>query len=174
MIISLLICSILLTFFVGSFYNYFYPMKYSDEIVSISKQCNVDSALIASVANVESNYNENALSSKGAVGIMQIMPTTAEWIAKKYNIEYNENYLNEPVYNIELGSYYLAYLIDYFGVTEVGLCAYNAGQGNVSNWLKNSEYSTDGKNLKKIPFKETKEYLNRVNKNYHYYKNRYK
>lgn len=165
---------VLLTFTVGCVYNYFYPMKYSEEIISIAEECNLESSLIASIINVESNFNEHAVSNKGAVGVMQILPSTAEWIAKKNNKNYREEYLKDAKYNIELGSYYLAYLIDYFGDVQLGICAYNAGQGNVSNWLKNKEYSKDGKSLQKIPFKETREYVNKVNKNYHYYKNRYK
>ena len=149
-------------------------MKYSEEIKQISSECHIDSALLASVANVESGFKKDAISSKGAVGIMQIKPSTAKWVAQKYKKSYEEERLNDELYNIMLGGYYLSYLIDYFQDVNLGICAYNAGQGNVSGWLKNKEYSLDGKKLDKIPFKETREYLSKVNKNYYYYKNRYK
>ena len=134
----------------------------------------MNSALVASVANVESNFNQEAISNKGAVGIMQLMPSTAEWLAGKIGEDYDSQSLLNGEYNIKLGCYYLSYLIQYFGNEKVGLCAYNAGQGNVSSWLKNEKYSKDGKTLTKIPFEETKNYLNKVYKNYNYYKNRYK
>lgn len=173
-IISLVICATILSFFIGSFYAYYYPMKYKEQIVEYSKSYEVDGALIASVANVESNFRENAISKKGAVGIMQILPSTAEWIAGQMGEEYNKDKLEEGEYNLKLGSFYLSYLIEYFGEIKLAVCAYNAGQGNVKNWLKDDRYSSDGIKLNKIPFKETENYLNKVLKNYKYYKNRYK
>lgn len=149
-------------------------MKYSEEIKSVSLECGIDGALLASVANVESGFKKDVISSKGAIGIMQIMPTTAKWIAQKNEKDYSEQLLKNGEYNIMLGGYYLSYLIDYFGDTQLGICAYNAGQGNVTKWLNDENYSKDGKKLNIIPFKETRNYLNKVNKNYYYYKNRYK
>lgn len=173
-IFNLSLLAVILTFLLSCFNNFFYPMAYQNEITLLGDKYRINSSLIASVANVESNFDEKAKSSKGAIGIMQLIPSTAEWLAKKLNIEYSEEKLLVAEYNLNLGSYYLAYLIDYFGDEKLAICAYNAGQGNVSSWLKNQEYSKDGKNLDKIPFKETKNYLNKVFKNYNYYKNRYK
>lgn len=173
-VLSLAIFAVILTFLIGSFNAYFYPMTYKNEIITYSNKFGVTSALVASVANVESNFHEDAVSNKGAIGVMQLLPSTAEWVAKKMNIEYSEEMLLNGAYNIKIGSFYLSYLIDYFDSEKLGICAYNAGQGNVSAWLKNSNFSKDGKNLDKIPFKETENYLNKVYKNYNYYKNRYK
>ena len=173
-ILSLILCAVVLTFCIGAFNECFYPMTYKEEIYTLGNTYGVKSALIASVANVESNFKEEAVSNKGAVGVMQLMPSTAEWLANKLGIEYYEKKLFEGEYNLELGSYYLAYLINYFKDEKLGICAYNAGQGNVSLWLKNKDYSKDGKTLDKIPFEETKNYINKVYKNYNYYKNRYK
>ena len=173
-IFSLSIFCLVLFFIIGSVQSFFYPMSYKTEIEEVSQKYNIDGALIASVINVESGFNEKAISNKGAVGIMQIMPSTAKWIAQKNKIDYDEKMLENPYYNIQIGSIYLSYLINYFNDKELGICAYNAGQGNVSNWLKARQYSKDGKTLDTIPFNETKDYLNKVNKNYYYYKNRYK
>ena len=173
-ILSLVLCVIILSFFIGAFNAYFYPMTYKEEIQLYSKNYEVSGALIASVANVESNFKEDAVSNKGAKGIMQLMPNTAKWIAGKIGENYSDELLTQGEYNIKLGSYYLSYLIKYFQDEKLGVCAYNAGQGNVSSWLKNQEYSKDGKTLIKIPFPETQNYLNKVYKNYNYYKNRYK
>lgn len=173
-ILSLTILAVILTFCLGAFNAFFYPMTYKEEISILGNTYGVKSALIASVANVESNFNEDAISNKGAVGVMQLMPSTAQWLAGKIGEEYSEDKLLKGEFNLKLGAYYLSYLIGYFGDEKLGICAYNAGQGNVSSWLKNEEYSKDGKNLNKIPFEETKNYLNKVYKNYKYYKNRYK
>ena len=171
--LSLLIISIILTYSLGSFYAYFYPMKFCDEIKEYSTEFGVEPALVASVINVESGYREKAISSKGAQGLMQIMPSTGEWLAGKIGEKYEDNVLLEGKFNIKIGTYYLSYLINQFGDKKLALCAYNAGQRNVKEWLKNSEYSQDGKTLKKIPFLETENYIKKVEKNYSYYKNRY-
>lgn len=171
---NLIIVSIILVYTTGCFYSYFYPLKYENEIIEVSDKYNVEPELIASMINVESSYREKIISNKGAVGLMQIMPKTAEWVAKKLNKKFSIEFLYNPKYNIEIGSYYLSYLINYFQDVNTGICAYNAGIGNVEKWLKDVEFSDNGKILKKIPFIETKKYLSRVIKNYHYYKNRFK
>lgn len=172
--ISATIIAIILSYFLGCCFAYFYPMKYEKNINLLAEKYNINGAIIASVANVESNFNSSAFSSKGAVGIMQLMPSTAKWLSEKLGEDYQENRLWEEEYNLNLGSYYLSYLIDFFEDEKLGICAYNAGQGNVSAWLKNKKYSEDGKNLTTIPFEETRIYLQKVLHNYNYYKNKYK
>jgi len=165
---------VILCYSVGSFNAYLYPMKYKDEIVILSEKYGVKGALIASIANVESNFNQDAVSNKGAVGIMQLLPSTAQWIAGKSKIEYDENKLKFVEYNLELGTSYLRFLLETFPDEKVAICAYNAGQGNVWAWLANKEYSADGKSLQTIPFPETRNYLAKVLNSYNYYKNKYK
>ena len=92
---------------------------------------------------------------------MQLTPATAQYVAKmKGQTEY-DIYL--PQTNLDFGCYYLKYLLVKFKNTDTAICAYNAGEGNVLLWLKNKDYSLDGKTLRKIPFKETSEYLKKVN-----------
>lgn len=172
-ILSLSILAVMLTFFVGCFYNYFYPLKFQDEIVAASNEREVDGALVAAIINVESGYNENAISSRGAVGLMQIMPETAQWLCKKIGIEYDENALTDAKTNITLGSEYLKILLNTFADQDTAICAYNAGPGNVKTWLADENNSKDGKTLFNIPFKETKEFLNKVKKSLRYYERKY-
>lgn len=172
--ISVVILALIFSYFIGAYYNYFFPMKYQKEISALAVKYDVGGGIIASVANVESNFEENAISNKGAVGIMQLMPSTAKWIAGKIKVDFSDDKLMQAEYSLELGSFYLAYLIDYFGDEKLGICAYNAGQGNVSNWLSDKRYSQDGKTLTEIPFQETRIYLQKVLYNYNYYKNKYK
>lgn len=173
-LISLAVVILMLTFCLHCFYSYFYPMKFSEQITDYAEQFDIDGALIASVANTESAFNENAKSSKGAIGIMQLMPSTARWVAEKMNEEFQEEKLFDGEYSLKLGSYYLSYLVKSFDDVKLGLCAYNAGPSNVRSWLANKEYSQDGKTLSIIPFDETKQYLNKVYKNYSYYSKKYK
>lgn len=156
-------------FFVGLFSKY--PMLFKSQIKSASTKFHIDSCLIASIINTESGFDSNAKSNKGALGLMQILPSTANWICKKYNIEYqNENTLFDPQKNILIGCQYLQYLMQKFDNTDTALCAYNAGEGTVKNWLLDTNYSDDNTTLKKIPFSETENYLKKIKDNLKIYK----
>ncbi len=151
-----------------------YPIKYKDIILLYGEQYNVNSNLIASLINVESGFNCDAVSQKGAVGLMQLMPSTAKWLANELDIEYADDKLFEPEYNIKLGAYYLAYLSKKFENIRTVLCAYNAGEGVVKNWLSNREYSSDGKTLNYIPYAETKTHVEKVEKGLKIYERKLK
>ena len=151
--------------------KYAYPLRYVDEIERISKDYDVNKALILSVIKTESGFNEKATSNKGAVGLMQITPKTAEYIANNLCIINYDIYYPET--NIEFGTYYLRYLSDRFtGLNEI-LSAYNAGEGTVRKWLLNSEFSDDGVTLKKIPYPETDNYVKKILKTLQRYKKLY-
>ena len=92
---------------------------------------------------------------------MQMMPNTFYDIQHRLSEEYDEEMLFDPETSIKYGTYYLRYLYNIFGDWELVFAAYNAGMGNVSNWLKNDEYSKDGK-LLVIPFAETDNYVKKV------------
>lgn len=143
--------SCLLAFFCINF-----PLKHKKIIENFSKQNNLSPSLVASVINVESHFNQNAVSTAGACGLMQLMPQTAIWLGLE-----NQNLFN-PQTNICLGTKYLAILFEQFKNKTCALAAYNAGPKNVENWLKNKQYSHDGKTLFLIPFKETKNYVQKV------------
>ncbi len=171
-IIFLFFSCVILLFLSQSFFNYFYPVKFQNEVNFSSENNRVEKEIIYSFINVESGFNENSVSNKGAVGLMQIMPSTAEWIALKKGEVFETDDLKNPKINIEYGSFYIAYLIDYFKDFSLAVCAYNAGMGNVKSWLKNPEYSSNGKELHKIPFKETEDYINKIKKNLRHYEKR--
>ncbi len=173
LLLSLALLVVMLAFFLHCFYNYFYPMTYSEEIKALGDEYKIESALIASVANAESGFDEKAVSSKGAMGVMQLMPSTAKWLSQKLGVEFSEEKLLEGEYSLTLGAYYLAYLMEVFENKELALCAYNAGPSKVHNWLEDKACSSDGKTLDKIPYKETENYLNKVMKNYRYYSKKY-
>lgn len=103
---------------------------------------------------------------------MQVLPSTAEEIARELNFENFD--LKNPGDNILIGTYYIGQLTKKFNNLETALCAYNAGPTNVSNWLKDETKSEDGESLKKIPFKETENYIKKFRKNYKYYSHKFK
>ncbi len=132
-----------------------------DEIIKIHcKSYGVDYILVKSIIKAESNFSADATSCVGAVGLMQIMPKTAVFISEKLGIyEYD---LFDANTNILFGVVYLKYLIDKFPVISTAIAAYNAGEGRVVDWLNDTEYSSDGKFLFNIPYKETSKYVDKV------------
>ncbi|MDR1138936.1 MAG: lytic transglycosylase domain-containing protein [Clostridiales bacterium] len=136
-----------------------YPNKYSDTIHTYTQQYQVDKQLIQAIIWVESKYDPKAKSNSGALGLMQIMPDTAQWLNS--TLEQQSQDLFEPSYNIHLGVYYIKLLLERFGDISLTLAAYNAGPTNVSRWLTNPNYALNGR-LVNIPFKETKNYIARV------------
>lgn len=152
-----------------------YPLKHKEEILKFSRQYDLDPHLIMGIIWVESKFIPEATSSKNAKGLMQIVPDTGKWIADQIGVEgYKEESLYDPEINIRFGCWYFAYLLEFFGGdVDLALASYNGGMGNVMKWLKDSRYSDDGKHLKRIPFKETSDYLEKVEDAYKQYKKLY-
>jgi soluble lytic murein transglycosylase len=153
-----------------------YPVGYKNYINRYSKEYDLDPFLVASVINVESKYDKNATSSKDARGLMQIGESTGQWASEVLAIDsYTSDMLYDPEINIRIGTWYLNQLNKEFDNNlDLVLAAYNAGSGNVSKWLLDEEYSKNGEDIHTIPFKETKDYLKRVNLNYEVYSTVYK
>lgn len=152
-----------------------YPLKYESYIIKYSKEYDVDPNLVAAVIKAESKFKNDALSHRGAYGLMQIMPDTADWIASQIGMgEITYDRLYDPETNIKMGCWYLNNLsYEFNGDLDLMMAAYNGGRGNVQKWLKDDNYSKDGENLHVIPFKETDKYVKKVNKNYNMYKKLY-
>jgi len=138
-----------------------YETGYSEFVKKYGVEYGVPETHIYAVIKCESNFKADAVSSAGAVGLMQIMPATFADIQKRIKTDYTEDMLTDPEVNIRCGTYYLSYLYRIFGDWDLVFAAYNAGMGNVSKWLDSDEYSNDGK-LTKIPFPETDRYLLKV------------
>lgn len=136
-----------------------YPTKYRDKIEKYSTKYNLSPSMVASVIKIESNYNPNAISSAGAIGLMQLMPTTASEIANKLGKDWNYNDLFDVDNNIEIGCYYLRYLLDIFKEdTDNSLSSYNWGLNNVKTWILKGNVDGYG-TITNIPVVETSKYL---------------
>lgn len=150
-----------------------YVIDYSEYVEKYSNQYNVDKYLIYSIIKAESNFNENAVSSKGAKGLMQLMYPTAEEIAKKSDIEISEETILEPDVNINLGTKYISMLLQKYKCIELALAAYNAGSGNVDSWIEDGTLQDDGSDIENVPYKETNNYVRKILNNYEVYKDLY-
>lgn len=154
------------------------PEEYASFIEKYSTEYGVPEDLIYAVIKTESSFDSSAVSSKGAIGLMQMMPSTFEWLTNDILRDYHgSGMLYDPETNIKYGTYYLSRLYNRFGDWDTALAAYNGGEGNVSDWLVDSRYSSDGKKLiiDNIPneFGETEAYVKKVNKAFDKYKKLY-
>ncbi len=137
-----------------------YPLKYEAEVRQAAEKYHVDKALIYGVIKTESDFDPNAKSQAGAVGLMQIVPDTFKWLQTYYKEDnsYTVDNLYDPAVNIDYGVELLSILLEKYGNKDTAICAYNGGAGHVDEWLKDPQYSDDGKTLKKVPFSETNRY----------------
>ena len=104
---------------------------------------------------------------------MQLMYSTAEDIAKRINVNLNEDNILEPDININLGTKYISMLIQKYNNTNLALAAYNAGSGNVDGWIEKGTLKSDGTDIENVPFTETNNYVRKILRDYEIYKNIY-
>lgn len=174
--LAIVLIVILITFYGGNYIlkEYIFPFKHKEVIVKYSKENDLDPYFVLSVIMAESGFKTNAKSHKNAMGLMQITEETGQWIAEQMKLDdYSSDKLYDEEYNIKMGCWYLNNLREEFGDIDLFVAAYNAGRGNVKEWLNNKEYSKDGKTLDYIPYKETKEYVDKVKTYYKIYKKIY-
>ena len=152
-----------------------YKTSYSEYVYKYSQENNIDPLLTFAIIKAESNFKRNIKSKSGAIGLMQLMESTALEEAEEVNEEISvTERLYNPEINIKIGTRYYAKLIKkYDGNTLLALAAYNAGIGNVDSWIKQGIIKEDGSDIEKIPFKETNMYLRKVLRTYELYRKLY-
>lgn len=148
-----------------------YPVHFKSEIKQHADTFGQDPLLIAAIIRVESNYKEDAVSRKGALGIMQLMPDTAAWILQKeasFKDVTVQDAGSSADAGIRLGTWYIKELNRQFdGNLPVMLAAYNAGPNRVRQWLNDQVWDGSEQTVKNIPYGETRHYVQRV---LYYYK----
>ena len=154
-----------------------HQVKYRDLIEEYAAEYNLNPAFVSAIIMQESGYDPRAVSNKGAMGLMQFMPNTFDWVKKNCGYRNADTDIRfEPEASIKMGCYLLSYICRQIGSDDPVLvaCAYHAGWGTVPSWLEN--YSTDGKTLavSQIPKSDTRTYAGRVLNSYaiylqHYY-----
>lgn len=151
-----------------------YPVLYRDEITSAADENGLPAPFVAAVIMAESSYDPGAVSQVGAMGLMQIMPDTGEWIAGKLGETYDQTAMFDAGTSIRYGAWYLGFLMArYDGDVTCATAAYHAGQGTVDGWLQDPAYSLDGKTLYGIGYDSTAKYVKRVLDLYDYYQKAY-
>lgn len=152
-----------------------YKLDYSEYVYKYAKENDVDPYLVFSIIKAESNFNRNVESSSGAIGLMQLMESTAVEKANEIGQEVVvKEALYNPEINIKIGTSYYSYLIKHYNGNEhLALAAYNAGMGNVDRWIKEGTIKEDGSDLENIPYKETNNYVRKILRNYKIYKELY-
>lgn len=155
---------------VPNIYNVFlfyrYPLKYQEYILKYSAQYSVDPYLVMAVIYEESRFRPDSTSGKGALGLMQVLPETAQYISQKIgDKDFSPGDILDIEKNIQYGSYYLSYLSGKYPDLDKVLAAYNAGEGNVDLWIEEGDFD--------IKFKETDNFVERVKNTKTYYERLY-
>ena len=150
------------------------PLRHEDIIKQQAADKNLDPALLAAMIYQESKFQDRT-SSAGAKGLMQILPSTAQFIAHKSGgTAFELHDLGTPQINIAYGSWYLRYLIDrYDGNETLAVAAYNAGLTNVDKWVKRAGGDQDFDPSSDIPFPETRGYVHSVMEHRELYRDKY-
>ena len=150
-----------------------YPRSYGELVEGEAAEFQLDPDLVYAVVRTESGFDPQARSSADAMGLMQLTEGTFQWIASLYPPEDPSAGVYDPQANLHCGCALLRLLLDEYGSLEVALAAYNAGMGNVSQWLQSGDFSHDGETLHTIPFPETDAYVKKVLRAYEIYQGLY-
>ena len=171
----IIICGVLLVIVLSLFKlniieKVLYPYPYREIVEKYAQAYGVDPYLVVAVMREESHFKPESYSHKGAVGLMQIMPNTAKEIALWLGEDYKQEELTNPETNIRYGTRYLSHLNNQFaGNSILVLASYNAGSGRVQQWLKQLPEGTTTYLIEDIPYRETKQYVQKVLRSYRIY-----
>lgn len=144
--------------------KYLYPFPYQDKVFENAVKNEVDPFLVAAVIRTESKFVAVARSPKGAMGLMQMMPETGQWVAEQLGESgFAAEMLNDPGISIRFGTWYLASLQKEFKDNDIlVLAAYNGGRGNVKQWMRQYGWEQGFRDIDQIPYRETREYVKKV------------
>jgi soluble lytic murein transglycosylase len=144
-----------------------YPRPFAASVAELEARYALPSGLLYAVMRQESAFRTEARSSVGAIGLMQLMPRTAELAADELGLKHQPERLEQAPYNLQLGAFYLSKLLKTFQQRVVlALAAYNAGPHAVSRWLEGGRNLDADLWVARIPYRETREYVQRVTANW--------
>lgn len=167
-IIALFILFILFLFVLGVWDTFFrknyYPIAYEEEVSLASEAFGIDEAVIYSIIYCESSFNRDAVSNMNAKGLMQMLPSTYEWLCSLDETEYVEDDLFDPEKNIHYGTKYISMLYDKYENWDAVFAAYHAGNGRVDKWFEDGTVVVDAEGkLTGIPIDATAVYVDKIN-----------
>ena len=144
-----------------AYWRSLYPFPFAEKIGDWSRQLNLNPLLVTALIRQESRFEPQIRSIVGAVGLMQVMPSTAEWIQRQIGIAAYD--LDNPDDNLKLGTWYLNYTHqEYNNNSLFAIASYNAGPGNVADWISRGNFADADEFVDRIPFPETKDYVQAV------------
>ena len=160
---------------VNRFVFYRETIPYFDDIALACSEQDEDLALVLAMIRTESRFRAEAVSSRGAVGLMQVMPDTAGWMAAQQRLDdYTDDKLCEAGWNLRIGILYLQYLKGLFPDSlPQALAAYNAGPSRVRSWITGGDWDGSLARIGDIPYGETRNYVTKVLRWYDKYAGRY-
>jgi soluble lytic murein transglycosylase len=149
-----------------------YPRAYSEIVKAYARKYHVDEYVVYSIMREESRFQKDARSSANAIGLMQLLPSTARLTAAELGMNgFNTGMLNVPRINIELGIYYFKKMLNRFnGDIRLALASYNAGADRAEDWLIMFPNLAKDEFVEEIPFRETRNYIRRILRSYGAYK----
>lgn len=178
LILSLVIIAAVVLTVREAFYQYTYPVKYSQYVEEAAAEFGVPETLIYATIQVESSFDPEARSEVGARGLMQITEETFEWLRTKEDFgdgSLTFEDLDRPDVSINYGTYFLQLLLEEFdGDVTTAMSAYHAGRGSVHSWLEQAKYSQDGKKLDTVPKQDTEFYIRKIVRAMNVYEKRLK
>lgn len=150
--------------------HYIYRLEYTEVVSRYSKEFGVDDALIYAVIKVESNFDPVAVSDAGAIGLMQIIEDSFEWVKKKLNRDDLSFYdMYTPEHSIRFGCYMMDYLYDKYGSIELAAAAYHSGMTTVDNWIEEGIIDPENVDVSKIQGDRTRHYVVKILRAYKAY-----
>ncbi len=150
-----------------------YALPYESSIYHWSARKGLDPMIVAGLIHQESAFDPEAVSYANAMGLMQLEPYTARTLARQQGLGFSQTRLIEPDYNVRLGTAYLANLRKQFGSLEEVLAAYNAGEDRVTQWTAGQNYREPAEFVDSIPFSQTRDYVEIVERNAAIYRRLY-
>jgi len=152
-------------------YYLYYPYAYKEQVQKYSSYYNIDPLFTLAVIRQESNFRSDAVSYAGAQGLMQIMPSTGEGIARQIGMsDFDINMLIDPEVNVKMGTFYLRQQLDNFGQNKFYcLGAYNGGPGRMSGWVSSRGNMDIDEFIESISYEQSREYIKKVMGNYYFY-----
>lgn len=148
-----------------------YPKPYLEEVEEAAQEFGLDPLLLYAIMREESRYDSEAISRAYAQGLMQIIPSTRDWIVEQLKIEIDPTEIFDPGMNVHLGAWYLRHLADYFeGDLDYAVAGYNGGPGNVNKWKENPLIEEKADFFRWIGLSETREYVPKVLLSYEVYR----
>ena len=175
LLLFLLLLSLLALWNLETVMAVLFPVPYGETIARICREQKADLPLVLALIRTESRFDPQAVSAVGALGLMQIMPKTGEWIAQELGMpEFSDEDLFDIETNLTMGIWYLNWLEEYFqGELPKALAAYNAGPSRVREWLTQGIWDGRGETAGEIPYGETAKYVQAILRRYELYQGLY-